>query len=231
MTSTSSVTKAASDEDDFAAAYRVLEERYYAGEGAAFAAGGLTQLGFQAAIWAQDAEAARSLVEPDFVWIADPSTLKPGNDPLTRCSAPVPSGLDRLGHSRIGWRLCGGCRPKSVVRAEMKGEDYRWSRIYVTQFRDALLVSGREFDIDDEEIAFAYAESLLARVRNRFVVCNRASMVADGLFAALRAKDLWRPSYAERLVYDDRRRIPVAHDVSRRLAWRGAAGGAAVQQL
>mgnify|MGYP000856862560 CR=1 FL=1 len=198
------------DEDDFAAAYRVLEERYYAGEGAAFAAGGLTQLGFQAAIWAQDAEAARSLVEPDFVWIADPSTLKPGERSLDEMFAWRAERLGQVGSFEDWLAALQWLSPEiCVVRAEMKGEDYRWSRIYVTQFRDALLVSGREFDIDDEETAFAYAESLLARARNRLVVCNRASMVADGLFAALRAKDLsGAPSYAERLVYDDRRRIP-----------------------
>ncbi len=198
------------DEGDFACAYRVLEERYYAGEGSAFAAGGLAQLGFQLAIWTQDAEAARSLVQPDFVWIADPSTLKPGERSLDEIFTWRAERLGQVGSfedwpAALEWLSPEVC----VLRVEMKGEDYRWPRIYVTNFHHGVLVSGREFDIDDEETAFAYAESLLARARSRLVVRNRASMVADGLFAALRAKDLsGAPSYAERLVYDDRRRIP-----------------------
>lgn len=198
------------DEDDFPGAYRVLEERYYAGEGADFAAGGHTQLRFQEAIWANDVEAARSLVQPDFVWIADPSTLKPGERSLDEMFTWRAERLGQVGSFEdwpvaLQWLSPEVC----VLRVEMKGEDYRWPRIYVTHFHDGRLASGREFGIADEDEAFAYAESLVVRQRGRLVVGNRASAVADGIITALKAKDGSAAAefYAEVLVYDDRRQL------------------------
>ena len=68
MTSTSSVTKAASTEDDYAAATG-CRGQYYAGEGAAFAAGGSTRVsGSHLGAGRRN----RALVgRADFVWIAD----------------------------------------------------------------------------------------------------------------------------------------------------------------
>ena len=63
------------DEDDFDGAYRELERRYYAGEGAAFAQNGRALVDFIEAMDALDTEAARRLSLPEFRWLAPPSTL------------------------------------------------------------------------------------------------------------------------------------------------------------
>ncbi len=203
------------DEDDFAAAYRVLEERHYAGDGAAFAVGGLTVLGFQTSIWAQDVDAARLLVRPDFAWRADPSTLKPAERSLEEMFTwraerlrQCPSFRDWL--AALQWLSPDVC----VARSEMRetghdGEGYDWSRVYVTEYRDGLMASGREFDIADEDEAFAYAESLVGPERTRLVVRNRASVVADGIIESFRANDSAGAGafYAESLTYDDRRSL------------------------
>ena len=48
-------------------------------------------------------------------------------------------------------------------------------RLYVGEFRDGLLASVRQFELDDEEAAFAYAETLITPRPSRLAVTNRAS--------------------------------------------------------
>ena len=99
-----------------------------------------------------------------------------------------------------------------VSLLEMRGRDtaakYLWPRYYVTHLRDGLLASGREFGIDDEAAAFAYADSP-AQEHSRLVVRNRASVVADGIVESLRANDSAGvvALFADGLVYDDRRHL------------------------
>ena len=203
------------DEDDFLSAYVELERRYYAGEGAAFAVGGLTVLRFQTSIWAQDLDAARLLVRPDFAWRAGPSTLKADERSLDEMFTwraerlrQCPSFRDWL--AALQWLSPDVC----VARSEMRetghvGEGYEWSRVYVTEYRDGLMASGREFDIADEDEAFASAESLVGRERTRLVVRNRASAVADGIIESFRANDSAGAGafYSDGLTYEDRRSL------------------------
>ena len=63
------------DGDDFASAYRELEHRYYAGEGAAFALNGHAMADFVEAMQGLDIDAARRLSLPEFRWLAPPSAL------------------------------------------------------------------------------------------------------------------------------------------------------------
>ena len=63
------------DEDDFRAAYRELEARYYAGEGAAYANHGHTQSAFVEAMNQLDVAAARQQCRPEFRWMSPPKTL------------------------------------------------------------------------------------------------------------------------------------------------------------
>ena len=88
----------------------------------------------------------------------------------------------------------------------MKGEDYHWSRIYVTQFRDALLVSGREFDIDDEDCFRVRGVAAGAGTQSACGLQSREHGGGRTVRSTTREGPLWRPSYAERLVYDDRRK-------------------------
>jgi hypothetical protein len=66
-----------------------------------------------------------------------------------------------------------------------------------------------QFELDDEEAAFAYAEERMLAASSRLALTNRASEVADGLVAAFHARniDAAVDAYSDPLVYDDRRRL------------------------
>ena len=59
------------------------------------------------------------------------------------------------------------------------GERYEWLRFHVGEVRDGRLASMCEFEIDDEEEAFAYAEERVRATTSRLAVTNRASETAD----------------------------------------------------
>ncbi len=67
----------------------------------------------------------------------------------------------------------------------------------------------RQFELDDEEAAFAYAEALVAPRPSRLAVTNRASESVDALIVAMQAHDLDSAIavHSDRFVYDDRRRL------------------------
>ena len=102
------------------------------------------------------------------------------------------------------------------------GEDYEWSRIYVNELRDGRLASVCQFD-DDEEAAFAYADTLVAPVPSRLAVSNRASEVAHDIVQALRAHNINAAvgAYSDQLMYDDRRRLS-GHPIEGRAGLRVA---------
>ena len=62
--------------------------------------------------------------------------------------------------------------------------------LLVIEVRDGRLASMCEFDLDDEEAAFAYAEERVRAATSRLAVSNRASDVADLIVEALRAHDV-----------------------------------------
>ena len=206
------------DEDDFDAAYRELEDRYYAGEGAAFAVNGLVAVNFVEAMDRLDVEAARSLAQPEFRWLASPSALISSErsiDELFRWLEERARQVSSLRNwiSAIRW-LSPNC---SVVLSHatavgLDGEDYEWTRYSVGEYRDGLVASVRQFDVDvdDEDAAFAYANTLVASPPpSRLAITNRASEGAAASWLTMRAGDVetLADSYADQFVYDDRRRL------------------------
>ena len=152
------------DEDDFEGAYCELDGRYYAGEGAAFAAGG-----------ALSTEIVIATNRGDFDWIFDElilPDLQVENRSLsgvqgssaTDLRAAV-EGLDAMVASVRVWNsaVCWLSPTSLVARYDREaigqdGERYEWTFLLVGEFRDGRLASVRQFDIDNEESAFAYAE-------------------------------------------------------------------------
>lgn len=199
------------DEDDFQAAYVEMEHRYYAGEAKAFAANGLAMLGFVKAFWKQDVEAARQTVQSDFRWCAAPSAMKPGERSLEEIFAwraerlaQVASFQDWL--AAVRWLSPGCCISLATAR---DSDEYRWERFYVSECRDGRYASCREFDITDEDAAFAYAESIAARTPSRLAVSNRISGAVGAGWRDVQAHDvdLVLGLYSDQAVYDDRRGI------------------------
>jgi hypothetical protein len=46
----------------------------------------------------------------------------------------------------------------------LDGEQYAWTRLSAVEFRNGQMASEREFDLDDERAAFAYAEQRIGSV-------------------------------------------------------------------
>ncbi|MEY2433790.1 MAG: hypothetical protein QOC92_3515, partial [Acidimicrobiaceae bacterium] len=203
------------DEDDFLGAYRELERRYYAGEGAAFAPNGRPVTSWMESLNRVDVETARRLAHPNFRWIAPPSSLKASErsvDELFRWLQERANQVSSLQHSNAVLRwLSPNCNLSlGTVRAVgFDGEAYEWTRIYVSEWREGLLASVREFETDDEDAAFAYAETLVAPRSSRLAIANRASEIVDASCLAMQAHDIDRAIavQSDRFVYDDRRRL------------------------
>ncbi|TXI42877.1 MAG: hypothetical protein E6Q57_14015, partial [Mycobacterium sp.] len=202
------------DGDDFEGACREMEALYYAGEGAAFAENGRAASAWIEAMWRCDVEAARRASWPDFRWLASPSSLKPEE-------RSVDEFFDWLGERKrqlsampmwmatIHWISTDcfvGLTEIQGVGAD--GEEYDWGRIYVGEYRIGRAVSVREFAVEEEDTAFAYAESLAQQ--RRLVVANAASRAIDRAMAGLQANDAAAVNslFSVEIVYEDRR--PVA---------------------
>ena len=203
------------DEDDFEAAYRKLEERYYAGEGSAFATNGRAVTSWIESLDRLDVEAARRLSQPDFRWVAPSSALKATDRSVEELFRWLEE-RERQVSSQQRWNLVlrwpsPNCSLSlGTVRAVgLDGEAYEWTRIYVCEYCDGLFASLREFEPDDEDAAFAYADTLVAERSSRLAVTNRASESVDALMMAMEAHDLDSAMavHSDRFVYDDRRRL------------------------
>ena len=125
------------------------------------------------------------------------------------------TGLNRL-------TLCGTGLPRShgfrrrlwslsarLAESASDGADYSWSGIYRAAFRDGLVESVYGFELEDEDAAFAYAESLVAQRQRRLTVENRATELADRLMRSMEAHDVEGSARlaAEDFVLDDRRQL------------------------
>jgi hypothetical protein len=67
-------------------------------------------------------------------------------------------------YSAVCW-LSPTCGVARFVREAVgsDGEEYTWAWLNVAEFRDGRLASLCEFEVDDEQQAFAYAEQLAAQ--------------------------------------------------------------------
>ncbi len=203
------------DEDDFWGAYSELDRRYFAGEGAAFAANGRIQSLWIRAISQGDIETVNRTSTPQFRWHAAPNWFKPEERTVADMFRWREERGQQLAEQRhwvsVQRWLAADC---AVGRGEIRGtgrdgEDYRWAFAYVAQLRDGLVESVREFDIDDERAAFDYAEAVVDSQNSRLPYTNRASLVSHDLVRALNKSDLNGAValLSAHRVYDDRRRL------------------------
>lgn len=203
------------DEDDFQAAYRELDRRYFGGEGAAFAEAGLTVTQWTLAVNRGDFDTLfDELTTVDFrienrsrSAFPDRSALE-YRATLEELAAMVVSA--RAWISVMSWVSPNWC----VVRCERdalgeQGEHYTWHFLIAFELREGLVASMCEFEVDDEEGAFAYAEERVRASTSRLRISNRASEIAEAASQALRAHDVsaLRVDPSHHFVYDDRRRF------------------------
>ena len=96
-------------------------------------------------------------------------------------------------------------------------------RLHVIEVRDGRLASMCEFELDDEEAAFTYAEERVRASASRLALTNRARETVIAVASAGRARDVdamfgW---YSDGFTYDDRRRLsgdPITTAAALRLA-------------
>ncbi len=203
------------DDEDFWAAYRDLEDRYYAGEGARFAVHGLASADWVIGISQGDIEGVRRVSHPEFRWVAQPSALKDRERTVDDMFAWMRMRAHQVSSQRhwvsaLEW-LSPTC---SVGLGEIEasgadGEDYRWAFLFVGTCRDGRLRSTHEFDVTDEDAAFAYAESLVASGNSRLPASNAASRALDRVIDAFQANDpnAVTDLFSADIVYEDRRSV------------------------
>jgi hypothetical protein len=152
------------DEDNFEGAYRELDERYYAGEGAAFAEAGTTPTEVVIALNRGELDKVfDEFITPDAVEENRSRLPFPNRSPdvlrtsFAELDAMVAS--TRTWFSAVHWIS----NAWSVVRFEREalgkdGEQYAWTVVVVLEIRDGRIASMCDFEVDDEDAAFAYAE-------------------------------------------------------------------------
>lgn len=203
------------DDNDFEVAYRELDRRYYAGEGAAFAEAGAFSTEFLMALNGAEfdrlvseltvpgmrVENRSQAVFPDL----SSAGFRAGVEELNSMVAAV-----RTWHSAIHWvsPTCGVTRAqREAVGSD--GERYAWTMILGFEFHDGRLGWMCRFDADDEEQAFAVVEQRSRAKPSRLVVSNRAARAVDDVFAAVRTHNPTAAveGYVDRFTFDDRRRF------------------------
>ncbi len=202
------------DADDFEGAYRELERRYYAGEGVAFAEAGAITTESVIAVNEGDLDRLGEFAAPG-VRFENRSRSVFADRSIAEYRASIEE-LDAMVTSKRTWysAMCWQSPTCCISRMEREavgqdGEPYAWAWIYVVEVRDGLMTSSCQFDLDDEDAAFAYAETLVTPRPSRLAVSNRASQTLEQARKAMQANDAHATSgfYADRFTYDDRRRI------------------------
>lgn len=220
------------DEDDFDSAYHELERRYFAGEGAEFAANGDLVTAFIEAMNRPDLDAARKSCLPSFRVVSPATTLATEDRSLTefynwiaRRAEQVPSVRHWMSVNHWLSNTCVISRIEIQALSHM-GDEYSWPRLAVAELSGGLLAHIRQFELDDEDTAFAYAEEILARQASRLPSTNQSSDTALAIVVAFQAADVETvvDCYAQGYVFDDRRRLcggPVRGEAALRAASEG----------
>ncbi len=219
------------DSDDFEAAYRDLDRRFYTGEGAPYAECGQVATDWVLALSNGDFDQAfGDLSTPDLRIVNRSHALFPD-----RSAADLRASFEELSamvSSSRSWVAALRWVSPSVlvIRLEREatghdGEGYRWTRLHVCQFRDLRLASVAQFEIDDEQAAFAYAAEQTTARASRLRVQNRASeKKTEELMRAMAARDVdaAMACTAAGYIYNDHRRLaggpPVAGGAELRTA-------------
>ena len=118
--------------------------------------------------------------------------------------------------SARGWcsAICWVSPNYGVARCEREavgedGERYTWLFLVVFEARDGRVASMCEFELDDEDGAFAYAEERVRATTSRLGLTNQATRTAQAFWASMRANDVdgALECCSDGIVYDDRRSI------------------------
>ncbi len=202
------------DGDDFEGAYRELDKRYYTGEGSAFAGAGVPQTEWQIAMNQGDLDSFFEHFSPDMRFDIKSRSVFPG-----RTTSELRASLEELytwvatmqaWHAAMRWLSPTCCVTRTEREAVGRdGEQYAWTRLYVLEFRDGRCAASCEFELDDEDAAFAYAEELVRAAASRMAVSNWATQTGEAVQRAMNALDADAVAayYSDALVYDDRRRL------------------------
>ena len=203
------------DEDDFEGAYRELERRYYAGEGAAFAEAGALQTEWMLAVNDGDLDKVfGQLTSPD-LRVED---LRRAFFP-ERSAVEFRAGLEELSsmiessrtwNSVLHWLSPTHCVARNEREAiGHNGERYAWTRISAAEVRDGQVVFVRQYELDDEDAAFAFAEEQMQGTTSLLALRNRASETWAAGWQAMRSRDAGAllAIYSDQFHYDDRRRL------------------------
>ena len=217
------------DEDDFESAYRELVTRYYTGEGAAYAEAGAVEADYMAAMNRGDLDRVFGELSTPDIHIENRSRSVFPDRSAAEFRASVEKLNTMVAASR-SWNaaLC-WLSPNWVVARQQReavgpdGEPYAWTRIFVAEIRDGRMKSLCQFELEDEEDAFAYAQEHIRAASSRLSVSNRASRSADDGWLAMQAHDLDAliAGYADHFAYDDRRRLsgdPIPDPTAMRVA-------------
>jgi hypothetical protein len=116
----------------------------------------------------------------------------------------------RIWNSTVRWQSPSCCVARNDREAVgQDGERYVWARIFVAEVHDGRVASLCQFDLEDEEAAFAYAEDRVRAAATRLPVTNRASQTWDAVRRAAHAHDVdtMTACYAKPFAFDDRRRL------------------------
>ncbi len=184
------------DEDDFEGAYRELDRRYYAGEGAACAEAGATATEWIIALNRNDFDRAfGELSTPDLRVENRSRALFPDRS-ATELRATFEELSSMVASSRMWLSAAHWVSPAwVVVRLEREavgedGEDYRWLRVHVCEFQGGRLATVCQFELEDEEAAFTYAEERARATASRLAVTNRSCEFLPAFTRAVRAHDV-----------------------------------------
>jgi hypothetical protein len=200
------------DEDDFEGAYRELERRYYAGEGAACAEAGMAIADYEIAKNRGDLDTLFGELSTPDLRIKSRSRSVFVDRSAAEYRASVEELIGLVGSAREWLAAVRWVSPRWFVAhldreaVGREGEQYEWTRLIVGEVRDGRLASVCDFDVEDEEQAFAYAEERIRAAASRLPVTNRASEVAFRIVGALQARDIDGvvAPYSDQVVYDDR---------------------------
>ncbi|OBF97109.1 adenylate cyclase [Mycobacterium sp. 852002-51152_SCH6134967] len=202
-------------DDDFDGAYRELERRYFAGEGAAFAEAGQMTIEYASALNNHEWDRLFGELSADGMRIENRSRSGFPNRSAHELRATI-EDLDgmfasvRQWHSSTCWlssTVCVGRHEREAVGRD--GERYSWTRLLAFEVRNGQMASMCVFEIHDEEAAFAYADELLRSANSRLTVSNLATRTSDDLWKTMEAREVDAAAalFADSFVYDDRRRL------------------------
>ena len=203
------------DEDNFDDAYRELEQRYYAGEGAAFTDAGATLTDYPITLGGGDLDRLFGELTVPHFRVEDRSQSVFGDRSVAEIRATY-EDLYAMVASVTVWHSATRWLSPTLVVARFEqdalgrdGERYEWTHIDVAEIHDGRFTSLCTFELDDEDAAFAYAEERMRAAASRLAVSNMASrrFEASGRAARDRDVDAMVAGYAESFVYDDRRRL------------------------